>query len=118
MNPQNTQTSATHTPGPWHMIPDASDFTRAVSRSPAYDPFPIARVNMGKTHATDEDFAELKANARLIAAAPDLLAALESACDDITLLTIGRCPRSLVDEIMQRYTQARAAIARAKGVQS
>jgi len=98
--------TTTHTPGPWHAIPDASEFTRLIGRFPAFDPFPIAKVSMGKTHVTDEDFAELKANACLIAAAPDLLAAVEQ----VLCASEDNGDMEDID-----WDQLRAAIARAKG---
>ncbi len=48
---------------------------------------------------------EAKANARLIAAAPDLLAALETALDI--------CPQDMLDIVWA--VEARAAIAKARG---
>lgn len=64
----STTTKATHTPGPWEYL-DGSILCESVN---AYGNFHIAQVDRGDEKMTDEDYA----NARLIAAAPDLYAAL------------------------------------------
>lgn len=66
----------THTPGPWFAIPGPSFDLREIGRSAAFDPLPIATVRPVATHSTPQTDAEMVANARLIAAAPELLAAL------------------------------------------
>lgn len=85
-------TQAAHTPGPWTIL------------------------NRGyKSHVTDSDMrwnAEVvgpghTANARLIAAAPDLLAALE--------ILVFDCEAHGLDDNDAHLREARAAIARAKG---
>lgn len=84
-----------HTPGPW--------FTEALSTIGHCaivdaDGFTIANPSpMGQ------------ANARLIAAAPDLLAALQSALDQLSALSFAD------DRIVYARERARAAIARATG---
>ena len=88
-----------HTPGPWTVICDS----------------PIVRIHEW-TQAIDatksgKDFAEDRANARLIAAAPDLLAALRIIADTPTDAT--RVPQ----EIARVRRIARAAIAKAGGKQ-
>jgi hypothetical protein len=55
------------------------------------------------------------ANARLIAAAPDLLAALESLCDGPLLIDDTNAKQAPREEAMRRYKIARAAIAKARG---
>jgi hypothetical protein len=68
---------------------------------------------MGKTHVTDEDFAEMKANARLIAAAPDLLAALEAVVDQAAAqFKAGDSHATFNKQTIATFS---AAIARAKG---
>jgi hypothetical protein len=80
-----------HTPGPWAIeevrrVLGAGDFGRAPFRD-----------------------AELEANARLIAAAPDLLAALVALCDS------GPHPDDMTPENLAALKRARAAIAKAGG---
>jgi hypothetical protein len=91
-----------HTPGPWEI--------RYGNVSDADEGFGIAGTLDGQTHmvaecwpcSTDIDRRmQLRADARLIAAAPDLLAACEAMLDDTT-----KC-----DEVMRMI---RAAIAKAK----
>ena len=84
--------SAQHTPGPW-----------------------VVKVTAGETFIRSSDGANvsrvgaatnMRANARLIAAAPDLLAALKAVCSHGT-----REPQ----QISSDWDAARAAIARAEG---
>ncbi len=93
-----------HTPGPWHAtVPPSSDihFIRNIDSDDAGQ---IAKVRVGPVL----EQAEALANARLIAAAPDLLEALE-------------CLQEWVDNCFQEYSDAevcsvaRAAIAKAEG---
>ena len=80
-----------HTPGPWVIDNDNVIYQEGTSE-------PIASA----APTADE-----KANAALIAAAPDLLAALES-CSDALNTEAGGLYKARID-------QARAAIAKAKG---
>jgi len=82
-------TSAAHTPGPWAL---------------AIGPH---RIEVHTTPALAYAFSlSDEANARLIAAAPELLAALEALCED----------KYLADPInADRMRAARAAIAKARG---
>ncbi len=61
-----------HTPGPWEIDPRAANHVIADKRS-------ICSLGFHDTSLPDGGQAENSANARLIAAAPDLLAALEIA---------------------------------------
>jgi hypothetical protein len=88
-------TTTTHTPGPWYWQPTAGNHD-----------FLICPEGPGNTIAIVRDFDE--ANARLIAAAPELLAAIQRIVNDNepgedALLTAGG------------YNQACAAIAKALG---
>ena len=70
--------SAAHTPGPWFLAPHSDNRNRGYIRPDAFNANglrpAICRVNhMGR------GFTETTANARLIAAAPDLLDACEKA---------------------------------------
>lgn len=84
-----------HTPGPWHL-----------SRHP-YDRN-YMRITCGNDPAKDDTLRGYcgEANARLIAAAPDLLAALER-------LLLSGDVRDAAEK--SALTQARAAIAKAEG---
>jgi hypothetical protein len=88
-------TATKHTPGPWVAI-DHEIFADNQSRN-------IADVWISFANIEDE---EAKANARLIAAAPDLLEALEAFAEYAEKGTWGS---------LDPVTQARAAIAKAKG---
>lgn len=96
-----------HTPGPWeletHYDHNNDTHLNLYGHIDTYLHKPIARLYPDCRFADDSD----KANAYLIAAAPDLLAALEAvaALDDGMLTT----------PALQAVHQARAAIAKAKG---
>mgnify|MGYP007112880801 CR=1 FL=1 len=102
-------TSPAHTPGPWTILPNTPHFVRAMH--PAEGMQPVATV-----YHFD---GELAANARLIAAAPELLAALAGCAD--ALREAGKdfaqanklAARPNLYELHER--SARAAIAKAKG---
>ncbi len=117
---KTTNPTASFTPGPWeyeqcadgrhHTVAILSTAYRANEASP-YHPM-IAQALTGRGHA---DMETATANARLIASAPDLLAALERAERALTKL-------GMMDEVMagtvgksSTLHQARAAIAKAKG---
>jgi hypothetical protein len=111
--------AAQHTPGPW--VLDESDYIQARG-------FRIESANpevgvIAYTHAVDSQcdgrysIGEERANARLIAAAPELLAIVkymlgyvQSDIDD--LKTKGMDP---ADQTLYLFEKARAAIAKAKG---
>ena len=67
--------STKHTPGPWTMHPRFDDGAEVRALAP------VAWCSVASTHGASGsqviDVAEARANARLIAAAPDLLEALE-----------------------------------------
>ncbi|MCZ8436850.1 hypothetical protein [Achromobacter xylosoxidans] len=101
-----------HTPGPWRALPEECDKpyirirgTRLGGRykvanvlTPVYD-----GVNQREAEETRD-------NARLISAAPDMLAALEIADKFCGSLTHDECPDSV-------HIPIRAAIAKARGAQ-
>ena len=89
--------SAKHTPGPWTILPNTPHFVRAMH--PTEGMQPIATV-----YHFDGELAD---NARLIAAAPELLAALYSIATDPSAIYSGA--NANIGDI------ARAAIAKAKG---
>lgn len=107
--------TAQHTPGPWtksNVI--TGDY--AIRADLGQYNYLIAR--MPSEAGSTEERAEREANARLIAATPDLLAALEAllpladAMRDVLKATHDKA--DLLAETSPRMDQARAAIARAK----
>jgi len=93
----------THTPGPWHATLDEPLIT--VETGERGD----AEICVVEPRATAGGFTdEEKANARLIAAAPDLLAACRAAGDAIFDTRLGKDELALL-------TQLGAAIAKAEG---
>lgn len=94
-----------HTPGPWTFDPNLDPENEPVIWSPAG--LDVATVETGA--ARDEN--QIVANARLIAAAPELLAVLESLWDAYTAPD-----GALGDEDM--WLAVAAAIAKAKGNRS
>lgn len=84
-----------HTPGPWHIGDTNTNFSPKVYGADGYMTADCSRIQK----RTD---AEEQANARLIAAAPDLLAALKSVV-------------AIADRKTVEFDNARAAIAAAEG---
>jgi len=102
----------THTPGPWIVKADSTTCFKSLAYTWALWPIRGGRGDIAYTFENDID------NARLIAAAPDLLAACEQAVEDLkrlmryevldwTGIDIGRSVEAKI--------QAEAAIAKAKG---
>jgi hypothetical protein len=92
------------TPGPWTV--KAGDGCRGIHGTDGHGR--IAKITMRRS-ITAANLTELDANARLIAAAPDLLAALRA------LLLILECEPDTTDELSLTEKAARAAIAKATG---
>lgn len=90
-----------HTPGPWLAVPDGSNWNVVVPAQSGFDHFVVGNEGLYRCDGSDE------ANARLIAAAPDMLAALKGlfAHTRICALRIDQNP----------IEDARAAIAKAEG---
>lgn len=114
ITPEN-QEKTQHTPGPWevhHRHPDPltrlghAEITSAGGHGYLGEGYTVAIADM---YCMDDD--AQKANARLIAAAPALLAALEKAQWSLTAF-VGGVPFGPVDEAV--LNEARAAIAAAK----
>ena len=109
-----------HTPGPWKYRPNKYDDWGVVRSA---DGLPVAQACVGRwskdfdTHRTNNtDPGE--ANARLIAAAPELLAALEKISNQISkpaLRSIQDCGQLGVYFTAKEINDFRAAIAKAKG---
>ena len=89
---------AGHTPGPWHVTYDGT--VKSASGTVA-DCIGIERVRMN--------------NARLIAAAPDLLAALERAASALEYAAHLERNKKMIATLNQHATDARAALNKAKG---
>ena len=94
--------TARHTPGPWRAMPDG-----AIQKDAA---MPTGAAVIAYTRHADEK--TMRANARLIAAAPDLLAALRLLLDGLQTYA----PEFLHGLPKADYIRAaRAAIAKAEG---
>jgi hypothetical protein len=95
---------AKHTPGPWCVVRDVSK---------EWDVYSGSRFQNASKYicTTQSRFAKGKANAALIAAAPDLLEALKSIATQIT-----GDPRARYFFGEELRAQADAAIAKAEGV--
>jgi len=91
-----------HTPGPWTVNPYCNDGAEVRAIAPVA--WCSVATTVGSSGSQSIDAAEARANARLIAAAPDLLAALER------LFRWGSWPS---EEHKQDMESARAAIAKA-----
>lgn len=98
-------TNTKHTPGPWRTD---NNIGRKSELGVVADAAPCVIATMCNAKAWP---VEAKANARLIAAAPDLLAALEKLIDHVAITNIGK--RDGVIAISLDH--GRAAIAKAKG---
>lgn len=101
---------ANHTPGPWCV--DGEDyFAKVVSK----DGWTIAETS----HIHDGDLGKAEdihlANMRLIAAAPDLLAACEASLALLTKYGEGRFACAAFESERKLIHQLRAAITKAKG---
>ena len=96
-----------HTPGPWEVQRDSH--LRFYITQPSDTPDRVAGF-YAEVRRFTPDIDQVKANAHLIAVAPDLLEALQSAVDWIE---DDRFDDDYIGE--QWYHDARAAIAKAKG---
>ncbi len=71
-----------HTPGPWHYVGDGLTHRQFDIHSPGVHHQHICTVNnLSVDSLWKRDAQQAEANARLIAAAPDLLAALKTVAD-------------------------------------
>ena len=104
--------SAAHTPGPWSL---SDSFDRGERRVKHGDNPPLGWGIASGINSAHPDYmprAEQIANARLIASAPELLAALEE-LERLTVWVGGQNP--VHDAIENAKRSARAAIAKARG---
>lgn len=111
MNPLKSPSAiAAHTPGPWSASYNGNDDTRIFAESVADSPRCVAKVNAPLNRGL-----ESVANARLIAAAPELLAEVKKAVEALEWAESLLQDRLLPDNLLTAtLTQARAAIARAR----
>ncbi len=91
-----------HTKGPWDVLVSGTDELQICAFEP-YVPVSIATVH------DVEDEGDIRANAALLAAAPELLAALEA--------VMGGQLGGSIDLDAERFLNARMAIAKAKDVE-
>ncbi len=108
--------TASHTPGPWTVdTGHRTDIDRTVfAHSPIHNnPIAIARVYGEGVMASPD--AEKIANARLIAAAPDLLAALNDAAAGFAVLSTAGLGETHEAFARENFAKAKAAIAKAQG---
>lgn len=101
-----------HTPGPWEVVDSFYPSMKEVA-GPSFN----VKAVMWATDLTERDYQERLADLRLIAAAPDLLEALEWCADTLAVFVVdgSAAPDSVVGK---NLTAARAAIAKATGEQS
>src|SRR3990170_4794439 len=120
-----TANTPTHTPGPWHCPGinskyGVSDWKQAnITTGSEYAPI-IATVHTeASTYLGEIDHDTMLANARLIAACPDLLYELEQAClslDELAKEYIeGIGHNATARGVREQTRRARAAIEKAKG---
>ena len=84
MSTDVTQTSTAHTPGPWAVERDRS----ITAWTPPGSPCALPTITLAKVYSGGaRSLAEADANARLIAAAPDLLTSLQQLVDALTGVT-------------------------------
>lgn len=106
-----------HTPGPWsHDADHEQTWHPKIKTDPEVFAGAICEVlsNLNVAASDRRMFDEMKANARLIAAAPDLLEALTDALEDYDAWM--KDADVTPNESLQAWTnKARAAIARARG---
>lgn len=80
---KTTQTASRHTAGPWiHRIDEYADGSKYLITDADGDAVAVASPLVAKDDCTRGDFPERDANARLIAAAPELLEALGAILSD------------------------------------
>ena len=109
-----------HTPGPWNISWARSGQRLEGARIRAKELDLVCYVPSDRIGPTDEDPGERmsdeqQANARLIAAAPELLEALEGFVRDLERGPWGADGPPITHPALQRYEQAKGAIAKAEG---
>jgi hypothetical protein len=117
--------TAKHTPGPWELLRGGIEVQSETNNHEIHAfvvgiPVPIAEVHRNMHVEHDDPVgeyvmskAEGLANAALLTAAPDLLAALEDACNVMAAIVTGDLDG--LSPNSPALIEARAAIAKAKG---
>ncbi len=100
--------SAQHTPGPWNVATYGDVLRLHVKRGS------LSLAEILEWSAGPESRAQVEANARLIAAAPDLLDALKELVDTVDLSKL-KVRKTKDFGIMVRHAAATKAIAKAEG---
>jgi hypothetical protein len=97
-----------HTPGPWEAVEGRSRLSIKAVSLPTYDAGSLPTIAV-----VSSELCGAEANARLIAAAPELLEKLRNAVRivDFYMKSLGVEPRDIVESL----APARAAIAKAEG---
>lgn len=103
---------ATHTPGPWTTYREGE---RWGIEAPS-DSIVVFGDSRDACGVYGKDTEEMKANARLIAAAPDMLEALEAITNDCREIIEGREPLDMALVHAVCNGMANTAIAKARGV--
>ena len=101
-----------HTPGPWEASADCMEI------SPSSGPkshVELARIVGPGEGSSYYSYDEATANARLIAAAPELLAACKAAVNALRSCQWGNCSPRQVKSIANAAEAAEAAISKAEG---
>ena len=93
-----------HTPGPWR----ASELGVLSDKLTSYGNWYVCSL-------IDPDNEEHKANARLIAAAPELLESLEDLLSNLDEMGLATMPGDTFENMRETVDRARAAIAKAEG---
>lgn len=106
---------AAHTPGPWQQIDDAAHYGKSYAATVWGPAGPGYGLVADCRRCGDGGELERIANARLIAAAPELLAALKSV---LPILEAVKFTVGLKGNQLKRMSAARAAIAKATGAAS
>lgn len=107
-----------HTPGPWSLSPSFDRVERRVQHGDAPPLVWCIASGINSAHPDYLPRAEQIANARLIAAAPELLAALMATASELQRLRDVHLPRydgAIGEPDSEVLATARAAIARATG---
>lgn len=100
-----------HTPGPWLIIPGGDEWSSGRIATIEPKPETMAETNYWMVAEVNYRREEHKANANLIAAAPDLLEALR--CCEMRLTAMVGMSDLCANEIQASIDVARAAIAKA-----
>lgn len=108
--PTNTRTQSAHTPGPW-----SAHVANSELRTHCDHVNTVHGLHVCDVASYGASLEQRAANARLIASAPDLLAALEYFVEELPGIIRQCCPQGVPMEVANAFDQARAALAKAQG---